>query len=753
MKKNIGNVTGAGTSANVTKNVSRRVLAALLALVFALSCVAGLNYFFKARGADIIWGDEKEVESVGGLNLRKGIQDNGDGTYNLIMEAYATGKVAQKDLPDNSPVDVVMLMEQTSSMNTKDVVVDYPGTEKGYTVNDIENKELYYDNEGKYRIKVDHDSDNLYVPVTRTASGTTISSWTAQSAYDWENTNKRELYYKNDSSYDKVKFAKDTKYITTTTSIDVGNSNITHGNYSNREEALNYTFSSGWGANAENVYVYAPREDGKKCWHQVYYRVKAEGVLTGRGGYFYTFYYYTNALTGSGASFTSGKAGDTFGDGASQVTLLSGYEEVACDGYLGVYYERNGYKKIWTNSTSYNNGTDGKLYRANGTSSDYNLLYTGNSATNPTRVLACPEPDTLRSHDYKGYLYIQGYRLYYEKEDGTRVYLDESNPSPVLYKTDTAYTGTLYEPNKETRLQASQDAAAVLQPRVNDPSSISTVTFNNDLNAGLTAAKNVLDTKGSGNKKIIVVFTDADKAEAETAKATSNTLEESGVSIYTVGISVTDDAAQVLEKLSTEYYGSSDVKKLNSDHNTYAYTSNEVPDLNKAVSEIAESIKHPTIQATLNENWVLQDIISDNFDLITKKVHVDFATVNGGVQGGTIKWDNEPQKIDPEKNDSVTYDEALLKEDKILRVTGFDFGAHRIEEGQPNGQKLVVTIYGLRRADFVTQEDGKVYSNEANPVFTRAKRTPITMPLPSQSSRSPSLNSNRNGTPSPTTLP
>ncbi|MBQ8470153.1 MAG: VWA domain-containing protein, partial [Clostridia bacterium] len=249
---------------------------------------------------------------------------------------------------------------------------------------------------------------------------------------------------------------------------------------------------------------------------------------------------------------------------------------------------------------------------------------------------------------------------------------------------------------------------------MNDPSSISTVTFNNDLNAGLTAAKNVLDTKGSGNKKIIVVFTDADKAEAETAKATSNTLEESGVSIYTVGISVTDDAAQVLEKLSTEYYGSSDVKKLNSDHNTYAYTSNEVPDLNKAVSEIAESIKHPTIQATLNENWVLQDIISDNFDLITKKVHVDFATVNGGVQGGTIKWDNEPQKIDPEKNDSVTYDEALLKEDKILRVTGFDFGAHRIEEGQPNGQKLVVTIYGLRRADFVTQEDGKVYSNEAN---------------------------------------
>lgn len=117
----------------IAVDFNKRFVAAFLALVFALSClVVGVNFASRAEenvdrtylisnGASLEDGFAMldDVDSTDGMVLRKGLKKNNDGTYDLRMEAYATG--ADKTVIEQVPTDFVLVLDQSGSMKTKDM--------------------------------------------------------------------------------------------------------------------------------------------------------------------------------------------------------------------------------------------------------------------------------------------------------------------------------------------------------------------------------------------------------------------------------------------------------------------------------------------------------------------------------------------------------------------------------------------------------------------------------------------------------
>ena len=115
-----------------------RFIAISVALIIAFLCLTiNINYVTEAAATDsnILFLNEAAVDDDGfkmktitnnnnGMFLSKGLRNNGDGSYDLKLEAYSTGNT------EKVPTDFVLVLDQSGSMST----VDMP---KGsYTLND-----------------------------------------------------------------------------------------------------------------------------------------------------------------------------------------------------------------------------------------------------------------------------------------------------------------------------------------------------------------------------------------------------------------------------------------------------------------------------------------------------------------------------------------------------------------------------------------------------------------------------------------
>ena len=150
-------------------------------------------------------GDEKK-----GMEISKTAADNGDGTYTITLEAYATGEKFSTEVTKDVPADIVLVLDQsgsmTSNMNTYDFRL-------------YENKDNsdYYDlrhnggRKGNLYHKLD---DGSYVtvsverhrPYTYTECPTT---WTNDDGRRSDYYSNREnLYIKNGENYEKVELVR-----------------------------------------------------------------------------------------------------------------------------------------------------------------------------------------------------------------------------------------------------------------------------------------------------------------------------------------------------------------------------------------------------------------------------------------------------------------------------------------------------------------------------------------------------------------
>ena len=165
-----------------TADFNRRFVAAFLALVFAISClVVGVNFATKAEMADGF--NMLESSDDNGLVMRKGLKDNGDGTYDLRMEAYATGSTATQVLDTNVPLDIVMVLDQSGSMLENDSITGSDYIEAGDKAWTAEEAAGYYYDDGDGCYKLSADENYTYTPYTNPYLSDSLMGVTGESLH------------------------------------------------------------------------------------------------------------------------------------------------------------------------------------------------------------------------------------------------------------------------------------------------------------------------------------------------------------------------------------------------------------------------------------------------------------------------------------------------------------------------------------------------------------------------------------------
>ena len=156
--------------------MKKRLLSLLLVMVFVLSFIPAMAMAESASNLT-----PADLTSDDGLVTSKKLKDNGDGSYDLTLETYAKGKIETGIEQKQVPTDFVLVVDQSSSMNTQDmpttfVEADMP--EGGWTFDSFDNgtdvdgnkvdKELYYyDEETDEYYRVYRKWGALYEPIAR----------------------------------------------------------------------------------------------------------------------------------------------------------------------------------------------------------------------------------------------------------------------------------------------------------------------------------------------------------------------------------------------------------------------------------------------------------------------------------------------------------------------------------------------------------------------------------------------------------
>lgn len=111
-------------------DLNRRFVAAFLALVFAISTmVIGLNFVTKAEEP------ASTPDPADYLEVNKTISANADGTYNINLEAYAKGEISDIAVTEKIPTDFIVVVDQSGSMATTDMVANTNSYQSAGTVN------------------------------------------------------------------------------------------------------------------------------------------------------------------------------------------------------------------------------------------------------------------------------------------------------------------------------------------------------------------------------------------------------------------------------------------------------------------------------------------------------------------------------------------------------------------------------------------------------------------------------------------
>lgn len=95
-----------------------RALAFLLCLLMVVTLLPAMGA--NAAGNLVTPEKREEIEQSGGLVLDKNLYLQSDGTYTLKLEAYATGTTTTQTIKNGTPLDIVLVIDQSGSMAYND---------------------------------------------------------------------------------------------------------------------------------------------------------------------------------------------------------------------------------------------------------------------------------------------------------------------------------------------------------------------------------------------------------------------------------------------------------------------------------------------------------------------------------------------------------------------------------------------------------------------------------------------------------
>lgn len=608
-----------------------------------------------------------------GMVIDKTAQKNGDGSYTITLEAYATGSKITTETKTDVPTDIVLVLDQSGSMKEKMNTYafrEYSNKNNGdyYDLrhNGAKRPNLYHQlADGSYAsvsVKLDRgESSFTYVECPSSWKNNVIAIMEDPDDY-WKYSNS--LYIRGtDGNYQKVELTRK----------DTSTGWVPAYTYEYKFPDGTTVTSSG-GDSVPNFGDKGP----------LYYRTE----VPGEGTYTYTY---------------------TDQDGATQTIGTSTGETTQPDFTLYERYESGSVSRLNALKTAVSGFADSVKTKAAGQDGEI-----GTSDDVNHRVAVVGFATGNRSTD--------GHPSY----ENTEVFIgtDQYN-----YNSDASsyYTDALQDMNTTVgynNVIASKNALAARG-----------ATYPNyglEMAKGILDANPV--QQGEKRNRVVILFTDGtpgwsgyDSEVAGAAVTQASALKNAGVTVYSVGIFEGADATSAgIADGASNRQANQFMQNVSSNNGTprnpsYYLSASDADTLNSIFQQISGQIEEGGSSTTLDEQSVVKDIISPSFQLPTGATAADI-TLETYAYGEGDSWT---------KNNSAMGATAVVNGDTV-DVTGFDFAQNWCGTETTNGNKtyrgnkLVISFKVEPKSGFLggnnvpTNTSAGIYENSSatDPVFT-----------------------------------
>lgn len=608
-----------------------------------------------------------------GMVIDKTAQKNGDGSYTITLEAYATGSKITTETKTDVPTDIVLVLDQSGSMTEKMNTYafrEYSNKNNGdyYDIrhNGARRPNLYHQlADGSYAsvsVKLDRgESSFTYVECPSSWKNNVIAIMEDPDDY-WKYSNS--LYIRGtDGNYQKVELTRK----------DTSTGWVPAYTYEYKFPDGTTVTSSG-GDSVPNFGDKGP----------LYYRTE----VPGEGTYTYTY---------------------TDQDGATQTIGTSTGETTQPDFTLYERYESGSVSRLNALKTAVSDFADSVKTKAAGQDGEI-----GTSDDVNHRVAVVGFATGNRSTD--------GHPSYENTEVfiGADQYNYNSNASSY-------YTDALQDMNTTVgynNVIASKNALAARG-----------ATYPNyglEMAKGILDANPV--QQGEKRNRVVILFTDGtpgwsgyDSKVAGAAVTQASALKNAGVTVYSVGIFEGADATSAgIADGASNRQANQFMQNVSSNNGTprnpsYYLSASDADTLNSIFQQISGQIEEGGSSTTLDEQSVVKDIISPSFQLPTGATAADI-TLETYAYGEGDSWT---------KNNSAMGATAVVNGDTV-DVTGFDFAQNWCGTETTNGNKtyrgnkLVISFKVEPKSGFLggnnvpTNTSAGIYENSSatDPVFT-----------------------------------
>lgn len=653
--------------------MKRRILSLLLSLVLLLSL---------AGPSTIVYAEDNS-----GMRINKTAHDNGNGTYTISLEAYATGSKVISEITKDVPTDIILVLDQSGSMADDMGTVSfiqyadehyYWGTTYHtrnqdyyeYRHNDG-SKNLWHklNNDQYVSVSVKRQQIISYNPITNGRNNSENGGYT--NLYD----NRKNLYAKVNSEYVKVTVTRERK---------------------SRRWVYTYTLENGTLLASSAGDTQTPSvqntDDGKLY------------LLTSDYQYTYT---YTDSANNEQTIGTSTGANTVFSQ-----TLYR--RDVSSSG---------GGTRLDAIKNAAENFVNAVAEKAAGADGD--LTTTADNINHRIAVV--------------GFASESGYG------NNTELLSIKGNNSGSV---GVAYNN-INDQHKKDVLQSMDTQAG--KTLVASAIGALTANGATRIDLGLNMAEQILNANpvptGEKRNRVVIVFTDGaptsfdgfSKTVAKSAKNKADAIKNTGATVYSVGVFAGADAGSAGTEPSGDLNQGSEqitaacnwfMQQISSNNGTpkdpsYYLSASDADTLNSIFQQISDQIETGGTSTKLDENTVIKDIIAPSFQLPDGATANDIKLETYSYGGGNT-WTNN--------NDSKGAI-ATIDNDKV-EVTGFNFAENWCGTETSGGittyrgNKLVISFKVVPKPGFLG--GNKVPTNESAGIYedSKAEKPLFTFPVP-----------------------
>lgn len=616
-----------------------------------------------------------------GMEISKTAADNGDGTYTITLEAYATGEKISTEVTTEIPTDIILVLDQSRSM-------DYNMTASPSTSYDP------YD-------------------------GSFLHSKSNSNLYDHRhnNGNSGNLYYQLPSG----------NYATVSVTRSQG------------EASSNYiecpsSWINGLGIDSESYYYYQ---------QNIYVMVDGEYqkvtlVRTGSIGWLGSGYTYTYTFP-DGSTFVSEGASTSPGNFGGRGPLYIYREDAGEYTYTYTCTDEDGNTiNIGTSTGADTNFEEATLYyrseTAGGTIKRIDALKdtTTNFVNSVNRKAAGPDGKIGTGDDVNHRIAVVGFASQSGYGNNTELLsISGSNSGRVGVSYNDITNQNLRDVLQSMDTSAGQNMVS---------SAINALATNGATRAdlGMDMAKRILAAnpvpEGEQRNRVVVFFTDGqptsgnsfETSVANAAITNAGNIKDAGADVYSIGIFDGADANTAGDQNGNDTQKSNwFMQKVSSNNGTpqnpsYYLSASDSSTLNNIFEQISDNIETGGSTIDLGSEAVIKDIISPQFQLLAGATANDI-TMETYHYTGENQWN---------KNNDAMGATATVNGDQVS-VTGFNFKENWCGTETTNGtetyrgNKLVISFPVVVKDGFLggngvyTNTSAGVYENSTakDPLF------------------------------------